>query len=318
MKKISDKKILFISNNYFGYYKHIFSALSKRGALVDWFSDVPTGTISRLKEALSSGGNIAYDRYYEGLIKKLSNYYDYILVIKGDVVPLSFLDYLKEKYIDAQFIMYHWDDIDLFPSIVGKFKYFDRILSYNIFDCEKYNLILRPIFYVPMQGVNKTKSVDVSIVGSYNTVRGRFIRKFKELNPDVDLYSHYYINPLIFLKERLGWSTRKEYKFHKLSYVDMMKLVSRSKACLDVPHSRQQGLTTRSIEALPYQTKIITTNPNIKLYDYYSSHNHLIVDIDNPVVSKDWIEAPYEKVDEDIVLNYSIDYWVNDIFDLNN
>ena len=178
-------------------------------------------------------------------------------------------------------------------------------------------MILRPVFYVPMQCDNYQKTIDASIVGSYNTVRGKFIKQFNQLNPEIALYSHYYINPLVFLTERLDWSSRKEFKFHKLSYNDMMALVAKSKACLDVPHANQQGLTTRSIEALPFQTKIITTNPNIKLYDYYSAKNHYIVDLHNPVVDKGWLDEPYEIIDDEIVNKYSIGYWVNDVFEIN-
>lgn len=313
---IKGKRILFIVSDYFGYYNHIVKALNDRGAHVDWFSDVPISTLSRLKQVLFSDTDTTYVDYYEQIKKKLSPSYDYVLVIKGDVVPTTFLEYLKEKFNGAQFIMYHWDDIDLFPNVIDKFKYFDRILSYNILDCKKYNLILRPIFFVPLHGICKEKNIDAFIVGSYNSVRGKFIRQFKQLNPEVVLYSHYFINPLIFVKERLDWSTRNEYKFHKLSYNDMMSFVARSKACIDVPHSYQQGLTTRSIEALPFETKIITTNPNIKLYDYYSPKNHCIVDIDNPIIEKDWLNEPYEKTDEEVIRRYTIDYWIDDIFEL--
>ena len=317
MKSLVNKRILFISNNYFGYYKHVIKILNEMGAQVDWFSDVPISFLSRLRNVCSSNVDRSYTDYYEHVKRNLSTNYDYVLVIKGDVVPSTFFDYLKVKFNGAQFIMYHWDDIDLFPNVIDKFKYFDRILSYNILDCKKYNLILRPIFYVPQNGICTDKTIDAVIVGSYNSVRGKFIRQFKQLNPEVCLYSHYYINPLTFIKEKLDWATRNEFKFHKLSYHEMMSLVARSKVCIDVPQARQQGLTTRSIEALPFETKIITTNPNIKLYDYYSTKNHYIVDINNPVIDKDWLNEPYEKVDKDIILKYTIDYWLDDIFDLN-
>lgn len=314
--KLHSKNILFISSNYFGYYEHIVKALTRFGARVDWFSDTPTGKMSRIKSMFLENGNVSHDKHYGKLKKNLSCHYDYIFVIKGDVVPDTFLDYLKDRYKNAQFIMYHWDDIDLFPNVKGKFKYFDRILSYNIGDCKKYKLILRPIFFVPILNVNYEKTIDVSIVGSYNLVREKFINKFQQLNPEVEIYSHYYINPLMFVREKLPLVTCKNYKFYKLSYKEMLKLVSLSKACLDVPHFQQQGLTTRSIEALQFQTKVITTNTNIKLYDYYSEKNHYIVDLDNPVIDKDWINEPYEIIDKEIVEKYTIDYWIKDIFDL--
>lgn len=317
MENMVNKRVLFISSNYFNYYKHIVVALTKIGASVDWFSDEPTDFMSRMQKLVFSNKGRIYDGYYECIKRSLSNDYDYILIIKGDLVPVNFLDYLKEKYNGAQFIMYHWDDIELFPTVIDRFKYFNRILSYNILDCQKFGLILRPIFFVPIQNINIDKSIDASIIGSYNSVRGEFIKQFKLLNPEVDLYTHYYINPLLFIMKGLNWATLNEFKFHKLSYNEMMMLVAKSKVCLDVPHHFQQGLTTRSVEAMPFQTKIITTNPNIKLYDYYSPVNHYIVDLSNPIIDKEWLDEPYEDIEDDIVLKYSIDYWVKDVFDLN-
>lgn len=311
---LSRKKILFVSSNYFGYYKHIITALQARGASVDWYSDTNTHVYHRILSSFKRSDLATYDSYYEKVKLRLSNYYDIILIIKGDVVPFDFLDLLKDRYKNAQFILYLWDDVELSSTTKNKFHYFDRILSYNIIDCQKYNLILRPVFYASVSGISKTKTVDVSIIGSYNSIRGNFIKKFRELNSNIELYSHYYINPLTFISNKLKWSTINEFKFYKLPYNKMMELVACSKACLDVPHSGQQGLTTRSVEALPFDTKIITTNPNIKLYDYYSPINHYIVDLNNPVVEFEWLEEPYDNIDEEIIKKYTIDSWISDVF----
>lgn len=308
------KKILFVSSNYFGYYKHIISALQVQGASVDWYSDIDTRIYYRVLSSFKNSISAANEGYYDKIKLRLSNYYDIILIIKGDVVPFDFLDFLKDRFKNAQFILYLWDDVEVSSTTKNKFHYFDRILSYNILDCQKYNLILRPVFYAPVSGISKTKTVDVSIIGSYNSIRGNFIKRFRELNSNIELYSHYYINPLTFITNKLKWSTINEFKFYKLPYNKMMELVACSKACLDVPHSGQQGLTTRSVEALPFDTKIITTNPNIKLYDYYSPINHYIVDLNNPVVEVEWLEEPFYKIDEDIIKKYTIESWICDVF----
>ena len=46
------------------------------------------------------------------------------------------------------------------------------------------------------------------------------------------------------------------------------------------------SLSTRAHEAIAARRKYITTNKHIMDYEYYDPNNILIIDIDNPVISK--------------------------------
>ena len=71
----------------------------------------------------------------------------------------------------------------------------------------------------------------------------------------------------------------------------------------------------RTIETLGAKKKLITTNPNVKGYDFYRPENVLIVDRINPIITKEFIEQPWEDVPEEIYRKYSISSWLNIIFE---
>ena len=93
-----------------------------------------------------------------------------------------------------------------------------------------------------------------------------------------------------------------------------MDYLCRAKTTLDVPYSPQQGLTTRSFEALGCKTKIITTNKNIVKYDFYNEANICIVDYDSPFVDINWIQKPYKEYSASILQKYTLEKWLEDIF----
>ena len=79
-------------------------------------------------------------------------------------------------------------------------------------------------------------------------------------------------------------------------------------------HPKQTGLTMRTIETLGAKKKLITTNPHVKEYDFYRPENILIVDRYNPVITKEFLDAPWKEIPENIYKKYSISSWLNSIF----
>ena len=59
---------------------------------------------------------------------------------------------------------------------------------------------------------------------------------------------------------------------------------------------------------------MITTNTTIKEYDFYNENNILIIDRENPVISAEFIKKEYEKVDPEIYIKYSLEYWLSELF----
>ena len=81
-----------------------------------------------------------------------------------------------------------------------------------------------------------------------------------------------------------------------------------------MPFASQAGLSIRTFEALAAHTKMITTNPRIKEYDFYSPENVLIIDRKNPVIDPEFIDKPYRPLRAEIEEKYSISSWVKTLF----
>lgn len=314
---ILNKNILFIAPQFFGYANIIRKRLQEYGGNIDLFYELPVDYFSKLLLQTPLRHKVI-DRYYEKIAKKLKKSYDSIFVIKGLYIPINFYSLLKDRFPNAEFIQYHWDDIDLYPKIKQTFGYFDRIYTYNILDHEKYNLIFRPFFYDEslVGGESHEKEIDLFFIGSYTKPRMNFILRFFSLIPTKQICSvkYFYINVFTFLQERLPLKYCNVFCYSKLPYGAMMDYLCRAKTTLDVPYSPQQGLTTRSFEALGCKTKIITTNKNIVKYDFYNEANICIVDYDSPFVDINWIQKPYKEYSASILQKYTLEKWLEDIF----
>lgn len=49
-------------------------------------------------------------------------------------------------------------------------------------------------------------------------------------------------------------------------------------------------------------------------YEYYDPNNILIIDIDNPVISKEFVQTPFNPVSEEVLYKYSVAGLVDDLF----
>jgi hypothetical protein len=84
---------------------------------------------------------------------------------------------------------------------------------------------------------------------------------------------------------------------------------------LDINPPYQTSLSTRAHEAMAARRKYITTNNHIMDYEYYNPNNVLVVDINNPIIPKEFLETPFEPVSEQIMHKYSVRGLVDDLFD---
>ena len=75
-------------------------------------------------------------------------------------------------------------------------------------------------------------------------------------------------------------------------------MLSQSNCILDYNQEGQVGLTLRPMEALFLEKKLITNNKDIKNYDFYNPSNIFILGENNIEDIKEFINKPYEKVEQ--------------------
>lgn len=328
IKSINGKKILFFSPAFFGYEGKIAKKMEELGASVDMY-DERSVTSAKDRAVLKISPNIfkkRSQRYYEDIINRnLDRNYDYILIMRCDMTPENILVRLKKEFQNAKLCLYLWDSIDNIPGVVDKFEYFDTIHSFDMNDCMKYQqLKFRPLFYAdefcnPCNHENY--KYDVCFIGTIHSDRYAVIKQVRNIAKKNNMTSFWFCylqSKFIYYfykatkREFIGTHI-SEFDFEKKSSDEIAAIVDESKIVLDVQHPKQTGLTMRTIEMIGMSKKLITTNESIKKYDFYNPHNISVIDRKNVVIDKEFLDKPYQPLDESLYKKYSLQSWIFEV-----
>jgi hypothetical protein len=262
----------------------------------------------------------------EKLINTLSKTgirYDYIFVIKGEKLTNKFLIDLKQLNPKAQFIQYMWDDVNRVANFFDNMHIYDKIYSFDKKNAEQYCLEFLPLFFCDefKSICNTDKKIDVYFSGWEHSDRRQLIEIIipilKENNSSY--YFHIYTGLWKVLRQKIkkmDFKKEPDYiKYNTLSLKKNAELTLKSRILIDIQHPTQSGLTMRTIEALAAKCKLITTNSDIKKYDFYDANNILIIDRDRPIIDSKFLYTPYKNVPEDIVEKYSLTNWIKTMLD---
>lgn len=99
---------------------------------------------------------------------------------------------------------------------------------------------------------------------------------------------------------------------------ELIRVIDKSQAVVDIQKSNQSGLTMRSIEILGARRKLITTNEDIKYYDFYNENNIEILNREAPFISKEFLSSNFQSVDDSIIEKYSITYFILELLGVIN
>lgn len=329
---IVGKKILFFSPRAFGYEVAIKKRLEELGAVVTYYDDRPSNgfwgkALLRVNKSLVSK---KIDHYYKEIQNNLSSgnsSFQYIFLLNLEAMPVWFVEWLKGYYKSSQIILYMWDSFRNKVHTKEYLPFCDRAITFDPEDLnENPKLEFRPLFYLnDYAGIAKTKKFDydVSFVATGHSDRFVISNKIKrqiENNGGI-MFSYLYLQSkklFIYLKitnskfrnARIG-----DFKYRSVTVADLLDIISRSKAVLDVQHPMQTGLTMRTIEMLGAERKIITTNSAVLKYDFYNPNNILIINRDVPELNPDFLTTPYQSISPQLYYKYSLDGWLEFIFD---
>lgn len=329
---LRQKNILFFSPSFFGYEKEIQNKMEEMGARVIFYDERPF-TSSIEKALLKINPNIFYrklDDYFLNIFNDVkSEHFDYIFFLKCETPTEKILDMFRIHFKDAKFCLYMWDSISNVKNIESKFKYFDLISSFDKKDSLENNFNFRPLFYndsyrIPLEK-DKQFTYDICSFGTIHSDRFKIISKVEEEAKNKGLNT-YFFN---FLQGQFMYYyyriTKKEFKhshindfsFEKKSSQEITNIIRISKAVLDIQHPNQTGLTMRTIEMLGMNKKIITTNTDIKNYDFYHPNNISIINRDSIEIDPNFLNSEYEPIDKEVYDKYSLKNWILDSLGVN-
>lgn len=328
----NNNKILFISPSTFNYEKSIKEELEKKGFEVDLYDERPSNNIFvkgviRLKKSLYG---YHLNKYFKRIISEISKKnYNYLFVLKGESLPLFFIEEFKIIFPKAHLIFYTWDSFKNNDNPLIFLHLFDKKFTFDSDDAIEYNLTFRPLFYLNDYSKIKSKitskyEYDLLFIGTAHTDRYIISSKVVEICKGYNFssFTYYYMQgKFVFLFKRFFDKSFKLFDKDRISFTSLssshiLSLYEKSRVILDIHHPNQKGLTMRTLEAIGAGKKLITTNPEIKKYKFYNSSNFLVIDRNSIEIDKTFFTNNYSPLDKKIYDACSISGWVDSIFGL--
>ena len=220
------------------------------------------------------------------------------------------IDYVSKKYKENRLILWYWGPVDICvnPKLIDRRKC--EIWSFDENDCNKYSFKHNTQFYF-RQNINRKCSYNVNNRGVLfvGTEKNRLsiIEEIRELlnNKNIENYFH-------VVKSLSRYKSIDDYDYkEEITYLQLLSLIDKSTAVLDLVSPEQYGMTLRPLEALFWKKKLITNDKNIRYRDIYNPNNIFIYGVDKPeqleaFLTSDFDMSNYEK----LVEFYSAEKWI--------
>lgn len=263
-----------------------------------------------------------FRKYEESIkIKNMSNFkgIDLFFLISGGEFSEVALETLKNNNSKMKIVLFLWDNLE-YSYWKNKVKYFDFIFSYDRVDAQKNNFIFRPTFFIDecLENVPQEKEYVLSYVGALrDRKRYEYIKHLKEylIENGLKVFFKLYVDKN--MKKNLPENYDKDLIItERISYLENLEILKKSKVVLDIKYKEQNGLTLRAYESLATGTKLITDNEDIRNYDFYNENNIKIIQMIDDIekIPLDFFKTSVEKIDDKIKERYTVKGFLNEIF----
>lgn len=330
---LKGKKILFFAPAFFNYERVIKDKMIEMGATAYLYDErsVKSAFLRALNKIIPRGfDHHSYKYFHQIFLEHKNEDFDYVVVIKSDMLPQRTLIEARTFFKRAKLILYLYDSIKEVPGIEKKFSYYDRILSFDRADTlTNSNLIFRPLFFSDdyiSQEREMIYKYDVAFMGTIHADRFKILKGLmKEVRgKHLNAYWFFYLQAGFMFY--WYWLTKREFKLSdkkcfstkKKSGKEIASIVEQTRVIIDVEAPSQNGLTMRTIEMLGLKKKLITTNKDIVNYDFYNPNNICVISREDPHLPDGFADSPYIDMPRDIYNKYHLNSWILDVLGMNN
>lgn len=316
-----EKKILFIGPKFHDYENMIKDQLESMGASVDFCAERSYGfDFNIVNNFFGSYVGRYQAKHYAKILKFAEGKkYDFLFVIRGYNMPISFLERFKKYNPDCVTIMYQWDSqrTNPFSHLVNSF---DIVKTFDFEDSENLKIKYIPLFYTKdvegYRSKNKVYEFDFFFMGFFFEERYDGVLKFKEFCGS----KGYKLKPFLYMP----FTTRVKYFFKRkkldrsiVSFKHMdraqyLDILSKSRIMVDVSNPRQTGLAMRVVESLACNTKVATNNVFFKKDELVANSGMVsLFDLHSISIEEEFFDLEVSQ-DKKIVL--SLEEWLKQIF----
>lgn len=237
--------------------------------------------------------------------------FDYALFIRADLFHSQLIQTIKNKSRNG-IINYQWDGMDRFPDIWPLVPLFDRFFVFDPDDINEHTDFLPTTNFYFDYDLTQTRpnSSDFYYIGSHTHDRVQFIRQFDEYAKKMNWKLNFYILSTKSEHHAYYRQTNITVSNQKIPLSKNLDTAKHSRVLVDFVISQHKGLSLRVFEALGYRKKLITTNAEIRHYDFYHPDNIYILTTDNFDGIAGFLDKPYIEIDPMIREKYSFGNWI--------
>ena len=324
-------EVLLIAPLFFDYYKEIIKELENLNYQVTYICDAPSNSniskaIGRINKNLLKYSTEKY--YSEKVLPVIQNKrYEICILVAGMTFAFTpeMIDEIRKMNPRARFVMYQWDSEKNLPYSTKIHRFFDAVYSFDLNDCARCPLYkFLPLFYTRLyEKIGKEECTeymyDCLYVGTAHPKKyyeiNQMAQALKIVMPRQFIY-HYMPSRLKYIYHKVFAAEYKNAKYsefnaNKLSVNEMEKLIRQTKCMIDAPQAGQTGLTIRTMECLGAKRKLITTNAEIKKYDFYNEANIYVFEENKPInLNSAFFTEPYKQLDTAVYEKYTLRSWI--------
>lgn len=260
-------------------------------------------------------------------LKVLSNFrhilkleeYDHWLCINPEGINYEVIKFISTKVANKK-IIYCWDSLTNKKNISSILNLFDVKYSFDTNDCTTYNLEHLPLYFSNHYSSKERSSHDnnIYITGTVHSDRFKIIDTLSEKGFKIDyrLYSKNYLFTFYFLlKGVIPFKYLKYISYSSLTHKSISSIYKKYNFILDISHPLQSGLTNRTFEVLASGCSLITTNENIKNYNFYDKSHIFILKRDYSNINdlKNWMISTKGLDNKINMQDYTLSNWLKKI-----
>jgi hypothetical protein len=318
--------VLLISPRTFSYHIFISETLLSMGYAVTWWDErASSATWYKLALRLFPSMAVRWSEHFfrKQLYKLDPNSISHVLVIKGEGLSAKIAFDIRKTLISASMGIYLWDGIGNIKGVSNIIPAFDSVATFDPLDAKTFGWTYRPLF-----GRNISSNKDVSLpekydwcfIGTIHSDRHRVIHRLRQRygKQTKSFVFCYFQTPfMLFMRHLFDWTLwfapKGTLSTEPMLASDVVRMVQRSKAVLDIEHPRQHGFTMRMIETFLMEKKIITTNKGIFHSSLYHPSRVCVINRNAPEIPSEFLDQPYLTIPQNLKDYYSCEGWVSEL-----
>ena len=290
--------VLILKDNYNSFEQYYLKKLNECGIRAEFYY-----TSSSILRKLFTHYALPLESFWYGKWKNNLNIYDCIIVFDS-LHSAKLLEYIHKRF-EGRLIFWHWNPIkkDKDKTILKKTKTICEHWTFNPEDAKNYEMNLNNQFFFYQKKNSVSKNNTAFFVG---TEKGRYCQLI-EISDELSKIGIAIDFHIISMDKK---DNRKYIENKYMDYSNVITHIQKSKVVIEIVQDGQNGLTARALEAMFFETKLITNNKNIRNFEFYDSNNIFIIGEDDSDYLSLFLKKPFQPIQKKNLYMFEAQGWI--------